>query len=68
MKKDAGMLGYFQAKRQLQDALDYRIEILEKELELYDYGSEDQIVLEIKIEELEFVRNFVRNAMLWKNE
>lgn len=61
--------GYFLAKRQLQDALLYRIEQYEKKLDTLKVTSIDDAdeydTLVEKIEELELVRNYVRNVMLW---
>jgi hypothetical protein len=63
--------GYFLAKRQMQDALDYRIDIIieEKEKLLDKPGSMDNerqlSKLNGQIEAMEFFRNYVRNGMLW---
>lgn len=61
--------GYFLAKRQIQDAILYRIEKYEKELDTLnvtsiDNADEYDAILE-KIKELELFRNYVRNVMLW---
>lgn len=56
--------GYFSAKRQLSDALEFRIKtILEKVEQTPD--SEYKEALLMVLTELESVRSFVRNGMLW---
>lgn len=51
--------GYFLAKKQLQNMLDLKIKF-------YESLNKDNKNTEI-IKELESVRNYVRNSMLWNN-
>lgn len=59
--------GYFMAKREMQDALARRVEILmEKRANIKGGFTHDQwIDLTARIQALEEARSFVRNNMLW---
>jgi hypothetical protein len=68
--KDAAELGFLHAKRTMVQAIDNRLEILNEslvKLDESDFGNTAQIYRE-KIYELEALRNYVRNVMLWKVE
>lgn len=59
--------GYFLAKRQIVEALDVRIENLYAQIKLS--GRDSQFHLDgAVVLELERLRDYVRNCMLWKNE
>lgn len=59
--------GYFKAKRQMTEALDARIQVLE--IYVNNSGGHGwNAVDKARLEELKEFRNYVRNGMLWKNE
>lgn len=62
--------GYFQAKREVVDHLDGRIEVLKTSLEMAkkDGNRNAYNALMVAVNELEITRNYVRNYMLWHNE
>ena len=61
--------GYLQAKRQMVAAIDYRIQKYHEELvDLKRMSIPDSNGLAARIDELEKIRSYVRNAMLWKVE
>lgn len=61
---------YFMAKKQMTDALEYRLSIYEQTLqEAEDQRNVDlHRIMKARIQEVEEMRSFVRNGMLWKNE
>ena len=65
-KKEA----YFMAKKQMQDALDYRLSKYEEALKEYEeQGNVDyHRMTQVRIQELEEFRQFVRNGMLWDSK
>lgn len=61
---------YFLAKRQMTEALDYRLSIYQEELKKAEDTSNVDLhrIMQARIQELEEYRDYVRNGMLWKNE
>lgn len=59
--------GYFMAKREMVEAIDRRIQIIdEKRQKAVLEGNHDLFTqTNVSIQTLEEVRNFVRNVMLW---
>lgn len=59
--------GYFLAKKQMQEALDYRISFYLNEATKAAQGGDERMesIARAKIAELEDVRKYVRNVMLW---
>lgn len=59
--------GYFLAKREIQEVLEFRLNCLTTDLYQAIISNEEHRELELKskIKQLEDVLNFVRNVMLW---
>jgi hypothetical protein len=71
--KEAGSLGFLHAKRTVVSAIDHRLEILTNSLEILRKAKEvtpdnDIYGYEARIDELESLRDYIRNGMLWKVE
>lgn len=62
--------GYFKAKREMQDSLDHRLGMIAYKIN--KCRQEDNYtgitLLLIEQEQLEGIRNYVRNGMLWDTE
>jgi hypothetical protein len=58
---------YFMAKKQMTDALDYRMSLYEELLVEYEQQGNINYyrMTEVRIQELNQFRDFVRNGMLW---
>lgn len=60
--------GYFAAKRQLQDALNHRLSVYDKEMKALPRDADSvelHRALRIRMQEVEQLYQFVRNGMLW---
>jgi hypothetical protein len=69
--KEAGSLGFLHAKRTVVSAIDHRLEILTNSLEILRKARPTLAGLteyEARIDELETLRDYIRNGMLWKVE
>ena len=60
-RQDAEFDGFMQAKRQITGALESRIDVLEKRVKEHRLTWE----LRASIEELESIRNYIRNVALY---
>lgn len=65
-----GKEGYFLAKYQLTESLAYRIEKYEKQARLAEAEGNvnGHIAAKSRIDELEKIRSYVRNVMLWDTD
>lgn len=65
-----GKDGYFLAKRQLGESLAYRIERIEEEAKRAESEGDAHAYISAKarIHELEKIRSYIRNVMLWNTE
>jgi hypothetical protein len=69
--KEAAQMGFLHAKRTMVSAIDVRLGTLNGSLELIKKGKPTLSELTeytAKIEELEVLRDYIRNVMLWKVE
>lgn len=62
--------GFFIAKRQMQESLDNRLGALiaKKNLLTKESNYTGLTIVLIQIDQLEEIRNYVRNGMLWNTE
>lgn len=65
-----GKDGYFLAKRELQKSLDYRIAKQESEAKRAEAEENvhAHIAAKSRLDELEKIRSYVRNVMLWDKD
>ncbi|NJO48098.1 MAG: hypothetical protein HC840_00115 [Leptolyngbyaceae cyanobacterium RM2_2_4] len=65
-----GKDGYFLAKRQLGESLAYRIEKYEAEAKRAEADGDvhKHIAAKSRVDELEKIRSYVRNVMLWDTD